>query len=138
MSQRVSAVLRRIVQVRASGKCEYCLVHEQDSHFSHPPDHIVAQKHRGPTNDTNLAWACYLCNLLKGSDIASIDIESGQMVRLFNPRSDQWPEHFRVDNGRIVPLTPIGRATEYLLRFNQPEKVQERRWLIDAGRYPLT
>ncbi len=94
------------------------------------------QKHRGPTHEENLAWACYLCNLLKGSDIASVDIQSGQIVRLFNPRSDQWADHFRLQEGQIVPLTPVGRVTEYLLQFNQPQTVQERRWLVEARRYP--
>jgi hypothetical protein len=136
MSQRASAALRRLVQARAHRRCEYCLIHEEDSHFAHQADHVVAQKHRGPTHEDNLAWACYLCNLLKGSDIASVDIESGQVVRLFNPRSDQWADHFRLEDGQIVPLTPVGRVTEYLLQFNQPQIVQERRWLVEAGRYP--
>jgi 5-methylcytosine-specific restriction endonuclease McrA len=136
VSQRVPAALRRLIKARARGRCEYCLIHEDDSHFPHQPDHVVAQKHRGPTHEDNLAWACYLCNLLKGSDIASVDIESGQIVRLFNPRSDQWTNHFRLDNGQIVPLTPVGRVTEYLLQFNQPQAVQERRWLVEARRYP--
>ncbi len=136
MSQRVSTALRRLVQMRARGRCEYCLIHEEDSHFPHQPDHVVAKKHRGASPEDNLAWACYLCNLLKGSDIASVDIESGQIVRLFDPRSDRWADHFRLEDGQIVPLTPIGRVTEYLLQFNQPQSVQERRWLMEAGRYP--
>jgi len=135
MSQRVPAALRRLVQARAHCRCEYCLIHEGDVHFPHQPDHVIAQKHRGPTHEDNLAWACYLCNLLKGSDIASVDMETGQIVRLFNPRVDHWPEHFRLQDGQIVPLTPVGRVTEYLLQFNQPQSVQERRWLIEAGRY---
>ena len=138
MSHQVPAALRRLVQARAHGRCEYCLIHEEDAHFGHQLDHVIAQKHRGPTHEDNLAWACYLCNLLKGSDIASVDIESGQIVRLFNPRLDQWAEHFRLEDGRIVPLTAIGRVTEYLLQFNQPQSVQERRWLVEAGRYPGT
>ena len=84
MRQRVPTALRTLVQARACCRCEYCLIHEGDAHFPHQPDHVIAQKHRGPTHDNNLAWACYLCNLLKGSDIASVDIESGQIVRLFN------------------------------------------------------
>lgn len=136
MSPRVSTVLRRLVQARARGRCEYCLIHEDDAHFPHQPDHVIAQKHRGPTHEGNLAWACYLCNLLKGSDIASVDLDTGQIVPLFNPRLHQWAEHFRLEDGQIVPLTPIGRVTEYLLQFNHPQSVQERRWLIEAGRYP--
>jgi len=136
MSQRVSTALRRLVQMRARGRCEYCLIHEEDSYFPHQPDHVVAKKHRGATHEDNLAWACYLCNLLKGSDIASVDIETGQIVRLFDPRSDRWADHFRLKDGQIVPLTPIGRVTEYLLQFNQPQSVQERKWLMEARRYP--
>jgi hypothetical protein len=83
-----------------------------------------------------MRYVCSFCNLLKGSDIASVDITTGQIVPLFDPRRDHWAEHFRLDNGKIVPLTPIGRVTEYLLQFNQPQSVKERRWLIEAGRYP--
>jgi hypothetical protein len=136
MSQRVPAALRRLVQKRANSRCEYCLIGEEDAHYSHRPDHVIAYKHRGPASEENLAWACYLCNLLKGSDIASVDMESGLIVRLFNPRTDDWVEHFLLTSGRIVPLTAIGRVTEYLLQFNQPQTVQERQWLIEAGRYP--
>lgn len=136
MSERVPSAIRRLVQARAHGRCEYCLIHEDDAHFPHRPDHIIAHKHRGPTHEDNLAWACYLCNLLKGSDIASVDIETGHVVRLFNPRLDRWAEHFRLEDGQIIPLTPVGRVTEYLLQWNQPQCVQERRWLIEAGRYP--
>ena len=79
----------------------------------------------------------FFCNLLKGSDIASVDMETGQIVRLFSPRLDHWPEHFRLRDGQIIPLTPVGRVTEYLLQFNQPQSVQEHRWLIEAGRYAV-
>jgi hypothetical protein len=136
MSERVPTALRALVQARARCRCEYCLIHEDDAHFPHQPDHVIACKHRGPTHEENLAWACYLCNLLKGSDIASVDIETGQIVRLFNPRADDWADHFRLEGGRLVPLTPVGRVTEYLLQFNQPQSVQERQLLIAAGRYP--
>jgi hypothetical protein len=136
MSERVPTALRNVAQARAGSRCEYCLVHEDDAVFPHQPDHIIACKHRGPTQEDNLAWACYLCNLLKGSDIASVDIETGQVVRLFPPRVDTWADHFRLDSGRIVPLTAIGRVTEYLLQFNQPQSVQERQLLSEAGRYP--
>jgi hypothetical protein len=136
MSGRVPTPLRSLVQERAHFRCEYCLLHEEDAHFPHQPDHIIATKHRGSTHADNLAWACYLCNLLKGSDIASVDLETGQIVRLFNPRVDNWSDHFRLEEGRLVALTAIGRVTEYLLQFNLSDSVQERQSLIAAGRYP--
>ena len=136
MSQWIPVALRTLVQARAGGRCEYCLIHEDDSYFPHQPDHVIARKHRGPTHADNLAWACYLCNLLKGSDIASVDIESGHVVAFFNPRLERWNEHFRLDDGQILPLTPIGRVTEYVLQFNRPQNLETRRYLCISGRYP--
>ncbi len=136
MSKRVPAPLRAFVRQRAASRCEYCLLHEEDALFPHQPDHIIAVKHRGETREENLAWACFLCNQLKGSDIASIDLETGRVVRLFNPRQDRWAEHFKLDGPLIVPLTPEGRVTEYLLALNHPEGLELREVLIPAGRYP--
>ncbi len=121
---------------RAQRRCEYCLLHADDAMLPHEPDHIVALKHRGRTHEDNLAWACFLCNRFKGSDLASIDVETGQVVRLFNPRTDDWSTHFRLQDGRIIPLTPVARVTEYLLQFNLPENVAFRKSLSAVGRYP--
>jgi hypothetical protein len=125
-----------LVEGRAHGRGESCLLHVDDAMLPHEPDHIVALKHRGRTHESNLAWACFLCNRFKGSDLASIDIETGQVVRLFNPRTDDGSTHFRLRGGRIVPLTPSGRVTEHLLQFNVPENVAFRNVLSRVGRYP--
>ena len=45
---------------------------------------------------------------------------------LFNPRAQQWADHLRFEGATIVPLTPEGRATVFLLRLNDPERAQER------------
>ena len=88
MTEYVPQALRRIAEQRASGRCEYCLIDGDDTLLPHEPDHVISIKHGGPTEETNLAWACFLCNRFKGSDIASIDPNSGQVVRLFHPRGD--------------------------------------------------
>lgn len=136
MSDHVPDSLRNLVEQRAQGRCEYCLLHDDDPLLSHEPDHITAVKHRGETNAENLAWSCFRCNRHKGSDIASIDLETGQIVRLFHPRRDVWSDHFRIEDGRIVPLTAIGRVTEYLLQFNVPGRIELRKLLSRVGRYP--
>lgn len=82
MSEYVSAALRRLAHDRADGCCEYCLVHEDECLLPHEPDHVVAVKHRGQTVENNIAWTCFVCNRAKGSDIASIDMETGQVVSL--------------------------------------------------------
>ena len=76
---------------------------------------------------------------VKGSDIASIDLVTGQMVGLFNPRTQRWSEHFRLqEDGRIVPLTAVGRVTETLLRLNLPDRLEVRANLNGAGRVLVT
>lgn len=124
---RISAALRRQVRERANGRCEYCLLTEVKAFFPHEPDHIIAQKHGGQSVLNNLALACFDCNRFKGSDIASVDPVSGVLSPLFNPRLHQWSEHFQLDNGHIVPLTAVGRATERLLRLNLLHRIEIRR-----------
>jgi hypothetical protein len=136
MSEYIPEGLRALVQQRAGGRCEYCLFHEEDVIIPHQPDHIIARKHRGQTQEQNLAWACFVCNRFKGSDIASIDIETGRIIRLFHPRKDKWTKHFRLEGALIIPLTPRGRVTEYLLQFSHADHVELRHYLIPAGRYP--
>jgi hypothetical protein len=104
--RHVSSRLRKVVHDRAEGRCEYCLRHEDDSAVPHQPDHIISRRHGGETLADNLAWACAVCNLLKGPEVAAIDSLTGQPTRLFNPRVDQWHNHFRLDGGRIAGLSP--------------------------------
>lgn len=134
---RISAALRREVRERARECCEYCLVAESEIVFPHEPDHLIARKHGGSTVSENLALACYDCNRFKGADIASIDVLTGALTRLFNPRTQRWSEHFRNDGGRIIPLTATGRVTETILRLNLPVRVQIRERLAAGGKYPL-
>ena len=134
MSERISVELREFVHNRANGRCEYCLLHEDDAGLRHQPDHVVALKHRGNTSEANLALACAMCNSFKGSDLSSIDPKTEMLVRLFNPRIDDWRSHFEIQLGRIVGLTAEGRATVMLLQMNRPEMVQLRRFLIAVGR----
>ena len=51
--------VRRLVRLRAGGRCEYCRVHEFDEPlFSFQIEHIVAKKHHGTDDPGNLAWSC--------------------------------------------------------------------------------
>lgn len=133
---RILASLRREVRARAKQRCEYCLIAESRSLFPHEPDHLIALKHGGLSTAANLALACYNCNRFKGTDIASIDPVTGKLVRLFNPRTERWSSHFRLIGGQIIPLTPTGRVTEQLLRFNLPSRVETREVLAAIGLYP--
>ena len=133
---RVPAPLRDDVRSRADGRCEYCLVHEDDLFEPYEADHIIAEQHGGPTTADNLAFACWDCNRRKGPNISSVDPENGEVVRLFHPRLHQWSEHFRLDGFRIIPLTASARATVALLRLNSAERLSVRAMLHQIGRYP--
>jgi len=133
---RILASLRREVRERAEERCEYCLLSESQAVLPHEPDHLIALKRGGRTTSENLALACFECNRFKGSDIASIDTVTGELVSLFNPRTQRWFEHFRLNGALIIPLTPVGRVTDRLLRLNLPSRVEVRRQLVAQARYP--
>lgn len=133
---RIPDALRQQVRQRAGDRCEYCRLHIDDAFFAHETDHIIAQKHGGQTDEPNLCLSCFDCNRHKGSDIASLDPDTGQLARLFNPRREPWQEHFALEGVEIVGLTPIGRATVRLLHMNARERLLERTALIALGRYP--
>lgn len=132
----IAEALRQQVIERAHGCCEYCRIDQDDVLLPHEIDHIIAEKHRGQTVAANLCLSCIYCNRNKGSDISSIDLETMQLARLFNPRTDIWSEHFRLTGNRIEPLTSEGRVTEFVLQLNSPAQLERRAILIPLGRYP--
>lgn len=132
----ISDALRAEVVQRAGEHCEYCLIHQGDSLYAHEADHIIPVKHRGETTADNLCLACLECNRNKGSDFASFDPDTEQITPLFNPRQQQWRDHFRLEGARIVPLTPEGRVTVFVLKLNDEMRMNARQSLIVAGRYP--
>ena len=138
MSQNpIPAELRRQVIERAHGRCEYCRLSQEGQEATFHVDHIVPRARGGPTTLDNLALACVSCSLHKGARQTARDPETGNRVRLFNPRRDRWEEHFRwSDDVVIVGITPIGRATVAALAMNRPLIVEIRRAEIALGRHP--
>jgi hypothetical protein len=132
----IPEILRRQVIERAEGYCEYCLIHQQASLYMHEVDHIIAEKHRGETVFENLCLACLECNRAKGSDFGSFDPETGEIILLYNPRQQVWDKHFRLDGARIIPLSPEGRVTVFMLKLNNEIRVRARQALLEAGKYP--
>lgn len=132
----ISEKLRLSVHQRADEKCEYCLIHQTFSIYSHEIDHAVALKHGGETTFENLVLACLPCNRHKGTDLTSIDTVTGEITPLFNPRIHTWNAHFELQNGYILGLTAIGRTTVFLLQLNEPNRLQLRQMLTLQGLYP--
>ena len=70
--------------------------------FSHEVDHVIAERHGGKTVRENLAYSCFRCNRLKGTDLTSIDPQTGKITRLFNPRTDIVEQAFQT---RVIQKT---------------------------------
>jgi hypothetical protein len=125
----IPVALRRQVIARAREQCEYCLIREDATINGCEVDHIIAEKHNGATTEDNLAYACFFCNRNKGSDLGSHRLSTQEFVRFFNPRTDDWDAHFRVDTTDAVTilfLTDIGEATVRIFGFNDQNRLQER------------
>lgn len=48
----ISVELRRLTVARATHLCEYCLIHEGDTFAGGEVDHVIGEKHNGPTQAT--------------------------------------------------------------------------------------
>ena len=127
MSPSVSENTRRLVRERAQDRCEYCRMVQVIQGATFHIEHIIPRSKGGRTILENLALACPSCNFHKADHTQSQDPETEQVVSLFHPQQDNWPEHFRFEGSKIVGITPMGRATVALLDFNS-----ERRLLIRA------
>ena len=118
--------VRKRVADRADFCCKYCQISQENAFFTFQIDHIISLKHGGETVENNLAHSCFPCNNNKGSDIGTVLLPDITFVRLFNPRNDNWQEHFRIMNGVFYSDTDIGKATIKLLKLNDKNRILER------------
>ena len=129
----MDAATRNLVRQRADNRCEYCLLRQEYSHMAHHIEHIVAKQHGGSDDLDNLALACHRCNLCKGPNLTSVDMETGRIVPLFHPRRDRWTEHFAWSGPRIEGLTATGRATVLALGMNDARRLDLRAGILAHG-----
>ncbi|MDA1055729.1 MAG: HNH endonuclease signature motif containing protein [Planctomycetota bacterium] len=132
----MTPALREQVRQRAKDCCEYCQTPQSCTRLPHEADHIRAQKHKGPTTLTNLGWSCALCNNHKGSDASAFVPGTDELVRLFNPRVDEWHDHFAWNGPELGGKTKMALATIELLKINSENRVSLRRMLIEVGLFP--
>jgi hypothetical protein len=132
----MDAATRTLVWARAESRCEYCRVRQDHVELAHHIEHIVARKHGGDDDPLNLCVACERCNLFKGSDLTGIDPATGDVERLFNPRTQVWADHFVLRGAMIVGRTGTGRTTVRVLSMNAGQRLQLRAALIAHGLYP--
>jgi HNH endonuclease len=127
--------LEQFVWERAKHRCEYCRFPAVIALLPFQIDHIISQKLHGPTSAENLALCCERCNSHKGP-LAAGYLE-GKHVPLFNPRTDQWRDHFAWNGGHLVGKTDVGKVTIDVLAINLPYRVALRAALMEEGAYPV-
>jgi hypothetical protein len=123
---------------RANHRCEYCKAPEVVFNFPFEVEHIIPLSRQGSDDAANLALACRSCNLRKGNRISGLSSRSNVEERFFNPREDQWSEHFQVNraSGEVVGITLIGAVTVEYLEMNSPAQVAARQLWVRLNLYP--
>jgi hypothetical protein len=136
--RRVSKRLRRRLAEAAKRCCGYCLTSELTSGAALEVDHLVPESKGGASDEENLWLVCRQCNSHKADRLTARDPTTAIMTRLFDPRRQQWADHFRwLEQGAVIEgLTPIGRATIEALQLNRDRLVAARRVWISAGVHP--
>lgn len=134
----ISTELQEQLLADAGHLCGYCHSDERLSGISLSIEHIIPRIANGPTERENLWRSCRPCNEQKGGRIAAADPETGELMPLYNPRTQQWHEHFawNIDGSLIEGRTSTGRATIVALQLNRPMLVATRRRWVRVGWHP--
>ena len=135
----ISVEIERRVRTTAKNRCGYCLSPQRLVMARLEMEHIVPISKGGSSEESNLWLACPLCNSCKSDKTIGIDPQTGEKVKLFNPRTQVWSEHFHwtEDGLRIVGKTPTGRATVIALNLsNDADVLEVRSYWVLAGWHP--
>lgn len=137
MSQ-IPALVRRLVRRRAQNHCEYCLSRMDYTGHEFTVDHIIPESKGGEDTFENLCFCCFWCNNYKSVRTSFRDPRTGRTVHLFNPRKENWDDHFRWSprSTRIIGKTACGRATIIALRLNREVLVRTRRIWVTNDLHP--
>jgi hypothetical protein len=135
---RVPRQLRERVAKTAGWACGYCRTPESIAAFRLNIEHIIPEARGGQTIEENLWLSCHSCNEFKGARLHARDPVTKRRVRLWNPRRQNWHDHFEwsIDGTEILGKTTCGRATVMLLRLNRPELVAARLLWVQVGWWP--
>lgn len=133
--------IRRQVDLRAHSCCEYCKSSRNYAAHTFHVEHVIPISAGGDQISLdNLALACANCNGSKATKATAVDPVGKATVTLFNPRAQQWQDHFiwSEDFSEVMGKTPTGRATVDALRLNRKEVVNLRQVLRKVGLHPFS
>lgn len=134
----ISDEQRERIRKQAGDRCGYCQSSQRYVFGPLEIDHLTPTARGGTDDEENLWLACRMCNGFKSDHTHGRDPVTGEEIRLFNPRTQRWTEHFAwsEDGTQIVGLTPCGRATVVMLQLNNVIAVMVRREWVAAGWHP--
>lgn len=135
---KISDELRGKAAKAAKFRCGYCRMPQAILPMPLEIEHILAQAAGGTDEEENLWLACRACNSFKHAKTHGFDHETNQEAGLFNPRTQNWQEHFEFDRatGEINGKTSCERATVNALRMNNEQAASARLHWVNAGWYP--
>lgn len=134
----IPEAVKQRVRETAGDVCGYCRSPQRLVMGKLELEHLIPRARGGSDDEANLWLSCGLCNRYKGAQVEAADPLTGVVVSLYNPRTNNWYEHFRwsADGAKIIGLTPLGRATGVALNLNNEVAVEVRRNWVLAGWYP--
>ncbi|MGI8669239.1 MAG: HNH endonuclease [Aridibacter sp.] len=138
--QRKKITEKTKVKIRqlAKNRCGYCLSQQEYVWDILEIDHIIPLTKGGKDDEENLWLICSTCNNSKYNKIEGFDLKTKQNAPLFNPRLQNWHEHFKWSKAasKIIGKTKIGRATISALNLNRERFIKVRKNWVFAGWHP--
>jgi hypothetical protein len=120
------ATVQELVARRALHRCEYCLMHQRLQVATFHIEHVIPASAGGTDDASNLALACPSCSLHKSNRTSAIEPNAQTHVPLFNPRAQDWRDHFQWIGYQLKAKTVVGSATIALLRLNHDRRIEVR------------
>ena len=137
-TQRIPDWLYDLVARDADFQCGYCRCPQQVLPYRLEVEHLIPSSLGGTNERDNLWLSCHRCNKLRSNRMQVADPLTAEKVAIFNPRRDDWKEHFAWEhNGLlIVGSTARGRGTVVTLDLNDRYHLSARAVWIAARLYP--
>lgn len=134
----IPEAVRDRIRQQARNRCGYCQSRQELVPVIFEVEHIRPLARGGTDDEDNLWLPCRTCNLHKSDQIEAADPLTENVVPLFNPRYQNWAEHFQWNEVgiHIIGKTAIGCATVVALQLNNPIMLTTRRMWVQAGWHP--
>lgn len=133
---KISDTLKKKIRLAAKNRCGYCLLPQSLNPNWLEIEHILPTALGGTDDEENLWLACRLCNGYKGVKVEGFDKITKRRVKIFNPRTQNWAEHFEWDFEKVVGKTACGRVTVEALKLNNEIILPIRKRWITVGWFP--